>query len=533
MSEEVKIPEDIKQFVIDISEVNKYIMSLDVSERRRFTKDIKTVIAMLLVSMKQSGKQIPIDKLAHMIRLGFDREYALEYTRLVLQPVDTKPKTPVPEKKPERKETITKTILVTIPSRITIYDRGIMIVTKSGLEIWIPLAIVSPLIQKYGSALRLIKGLTALEIEKQLTTRGREQLYTLVARRIKPLVSEAKVEKIQELYQKYIPIELKLWLLGIVPNEKTIKITLPKLLFWYIVENEPIHCAIFEPPETGKTHLSLIASVVVNYYYTTEPPSKAFFVYDARQKTTESIVSMYDGIIIDEAEKTMEKYPQDWEEFISTCMTGMEQGKWVRSRGHGATIEKMFTVVLSGNILEREQVSLFETTELTDTRTMLMAMVRQLVKKVNPVGLASRLTYVTYRKQVDPITQYLTLQTAPTPVLRGLVYLIQNDIDKEAPKLKPLVAKLIKEKTGKTVSYESRVFRHVYKIFTVLKTLFRIDDSQLLYEATAQIVKIGDIDEEIVKEMIQKTKGETFEESKMQEVTESKEETVKESDLLT
>ncbi len=486
-----RVPQDVSSFLIDLTEVNQWLMQLDPEERRKITRELKTMLAILLVAQKKSGKQIDINRLAHWLRVGFDPEYANEEVRLSGN---------------------VKFSCITAPQRITIHESYVIVTTKSNLDIIIGTEIVSGLKQKYGSVLKALKGLIAIEFEKQTrqprVSQGKPRTI-FVARRVKPLSGETVDGDVTRLYQKYPPICLLLWLMGIEANPVTIRITLPKLLYWYIVENEPIHVAIFENPETGKSHLSLMASTVCGYYYTSEPPSRAFLIHDARQRTSESVVVMYNGIIIDESEKTMQKYPHDWEDFISSCMTGMEQGKWTRSRGYGVTIEKQFTVVIQGNTIEELQSKSIGDylesegeTSVEDTRQIFIQMLKQYVKRINPAGLASRLTYVTYRSDVPPITQYLLHRCAPTTMIRAIWRLVQNDIDKVCTQIKPLVKQYLEEITGKKFGYESRAFRHVYKVTTLLHVLFRVPVTKELVDIARKFVKMGDISVETVEELL-------------------------------
>ena len=156
-------------------------------------------------------------------------------------------------------------------------------------------------------------------------------------------------------------------------------------------------------------------------------------------------------------------------------------------------------------------------------------MVKQFVKKINPAGIASRLTYVTYRENVEPITPYLTLKFAPTPVIRGLVKLIQNDVDKVAPQLKPLVLKTMEEMYNRKFSYESRAFRHVYKVTSVLTVLFKVPQEKAtkreFIEKAIAMVKFGDLNRNDIEELLQMSQMEQPEEKQVeQQTTETKEE---------
>ena len=497
-----KVPPEIDQILIDVTDVNKFIMSLDPDERRKFTKELKAWLAMLIVAHRSKGKEPDIQKLSQWLKLGFDKSYAQEEILLGLSASQKN-----------------EAIMLTIPQNITILQNGIRIMTRSGIEVYISAELLQKLKQKYGSALQCIKGLIALKVQKKVIQKVPGQQRTIiVATDVKPLVSETVDERVATLYRKYKPIDLYMMLLGIEPNPRTIRIMLPKLLYWFIVENEPIHCAIFEPPETGKTHIAIVMSTVCKFYYTTEPPSRAFFIHDARQKTSESIVSMFNGIILDEAEKTMPKDAQGWEEFLSMCMTGMEQGKWTRSKGYGQTIEKMFTVVLQGNTLETEQrMSIAEAlgesdVSKPDPRQAFIQMVRQYAKRLNPSGIASRLTYVTWREDVEPITPHLLNRFAPTPILRGLWRLIQTDIDTVCTQIKPKVKQLLEKLTGKKFGYEQRAFRHVYKVTTMLHVLFRYEVNETLVDLAREMVKFGEIDMRHIEEIYYTGTGELAEE---------------------
>jgi len=504
-----KVPEEVEKLLVDVTDVNRFIMSLDPRERRRFTKELKSWLAMIIVAQKSSGKQPDIQKIAEMLRLGFDKSHANEEIML-LMPADGK---------------TVKTLLTCIQS-MTILQHGLLIVTRSGLEIIVPFEVLSGLREKYGRIYETFRGLVGLEIVKKKIQKTPTYSKTiLVTRKVKPLVSEVVNEEVKQLYHKYLPIDLYLYLLGIEPSVDSIYIMLPKLLPWFIVENEPIHCAVFEPPETGKTHTCIVMATVCNYYYTTEPPSKAFFIHDARKKTSESIVSMYEGIILDEAEKTMSKDAYDWEEFLAICMTGMEQGKWPRSKGEGITIEKMFTIVYQGNTLETGSTTSItdafesETETKTDTRRMFIDMVRRYIKNLNVAGIASRLTYVTWRTQCNTITNYLLNRFAPTPILRGLWRLIQDNIDKVCTEIKPQVRHLIKKITGKELGTESRVFRHIYKITTLLHVLFRYPVTEDLVDKAIQFVKYGELDVTAIEELYETSETEKLEEKQVESLT--------------
>lgn len=119
------------------------------------------------------------------------------------------------------------------------------------------------------------------------------------------------------------------------------------------VAQPTLHGVELTLPGTGKTTMANLLDISMRWLYYAEPPSPASFLGDAR--TGWSPLSGADGVWLDEYDAWPSmKQRDDFKEVIAALLTGMEQGRWQRSKGgvKAPRVDRAIPLYFTGNMDE-------------------------------------------------------------------------------------------------------------------------------------------------------------------------------------
>jgi len=236
--------------------------------------------------------------------------------------------------------------------------------------------------------------------------------------------------------------------------------------------NIPLHVTELSNRGTGKTTTFLIMRDFLGYYYTTEPPTLPFLVYDSKTKQ-QGIVATKNGIIFDEV--------QDWsgdrvKAILSVLDTGMENCTWNRSvSGSSETINRCIPIVFLGNEnyisidFYRAPSSLEQ--YIAEKSSMLEEVLLNKYPDIFPTkAFLDRFARIAVGNNFPSFTETITGKVLFPTILRKLIREIQKRIDRESP---------LKN------DYEGRTRRRVEDVGQVLKGLgVDLDKPELVYAWT-------------------------------------------------
>jgi len=223
---------------------------------------------------------------------------------------------------------------------------------------------------------------------------------------------------------------------------------------------------------TGKTTTFLIMRDFLGYYYTTEPPTLPFLVYDSKTKQ-QGIVATKNGVIFDEV--------QDWsgdrvKAILSVLDTGMENCTWNRSvSGSSETINRCLPIVFLGNenyiSIDFYQAPSSLEQYIAEKSSMLEEVLLSKYPDIFPTrAFLDRFARIAVGNNFPSYTETVTGKVLFPTILRKLIREIQKRIDRESPL---------------NNDYEGRTRRRVEDVGQVLKGLGAgLDKPELVFAWT-------------------------------------------------
>jgi predicted ATP-dependent Lon-type protease len=236
--------------------------------------------------------------------------------------------------------------------------------------------------------------------------------------------------------------------------------------------NIPLHVAELSNRGTGKTTTFLIMRDFLGYYYTTEPPTLPFLVYDSKTKQ-QGIVATKNGVIFDEV--------QDWsgdrvKAILSVLDTGMENCTWNRSvSGSSETINRCIPIVFLGNenyiSIDFYQAPSSLEQYIAEKSSMLEEVLLSKYPDIFPTrAFLDRFARIAVGNNFPSFTETVTGKVLFPTILRKLIRELQSRIDRESPL---------------NNDYEGRTRRRVEDVGQVLKGLGAgLDKPELVYAWT-------------------------------------------------
>jgi len=251
---------------------------------------------------------------------------------------------------------------------------------------------------------------------------------------VKEFIEEAGDQLLKALIEGY----------GYEYNEKTLRVMLPRILALFRVSTMPIYLFQVTPPNTGKTFYLLRNRTAFNWAYTSEVPSLAYLVWNARDNFP-GVVYYRDGIGFDGVDKwSLQPFriSKDYE----LLLTGMEQGVWGRGVASPMPeIKKPLNMVFMGNV---------DTAPMrrVPDRVIAMEMMRPLFK---PEVFFDRIHLVdTYYESVN-VQKYIRNTALPDAMIRGVIEVLSENANRQ---------------TGYS-SLTGRMARHSVALQKIFKTL--------------------------------------------------------------
>jgi len=236
--------------------------------------------------------------------------------------------------------------------------------------------------------------------------------------------------------------------------------------------NIPLHTVELSNRGTGKTTTFLVMRDFLGYYYTTEPPTLPFLIYDSRTKQ-QGVVSTKNGLIFDEV--------QDWsgdrvKSILSVLDTGMENCTWNRSvSGSSETINKCLPIIFLGNenhiSIDFYQAPTNLEQYIAEKSSMLEEVLLSKYPDIFPTrAFLDRFARIAVGNNFPSFTETVTGKVLFPTILRKLIRELQKRIDKESPL---------------SNDYQGRTKRRVEDVGQVLKGLgTNIDRPEMIYAWT-------------------------------------------------
>jgi len=247
---------------------------------------------------------------------------------------------------------------------------------------------------------------------------------------VEVLAGHVNTKAAEEILSELRPIDALLLGFGILPNDTTRRLFLPRFIPLFSYDGRPVHVLQFTQPDAGKTEYAVRLEAVFNFRHFTEFPSAAKLIADARTGSLGAVFTSK-GITIDEFDKVNK---QRFEAVYDVFLTGLEQGVWRR----GSQTVKMQSLEGNANIpfiffgnTTNEAVNTFEFAENTRHEVENIINVR-LDFNIRP--FLHRLAIVDVVNEYIPISRYLNTDengvvgVYPDSVIRGIVALIQRRI---------------------------------------------------------------------------------------------------------
>jgi len=309
----------------------------------------------------------------------------------------------------------------------------------------------------------------------------RDEIGILV-KSVKPVKPKIEVQ-IDEDFLKKVEAEVPLYIFLIsafgykIPSRDKFNVYRDYILGRFIhlfrpTSNIPLHTVELSNRGTGKTTLFLIMRDFLGYYYTTEPPTLPFLVYDSKTKQ-QGVVSTKNGLIFDEV--------QDWsgdrvKSILSVLDTGMENCTWNRSvAGSSEAINRCLPIVFLGNEnyisidFYRAPTNLQQYIE--EKSSMLEETLLSKYPDIFPTrAFLDRFARIAVGNNFPSFTETISGKVMFPTILRKLIREIQKRIDREPPL---------------SNDYEGRTRRRVEDVGQILKGLGAdLDKPELVYAWT-------------------------------------------------
>ncbi|CAD98944.1 protease [Captovirus AFV1] len=304
----------------------------------------------------------------------------------------------------------------------------------------------------------------------------------VLVKSVKPVKPKTDVD-IDEDFLKKVEAEVPLYIFLIasfgykIPDKTTYNVYRDYILGRFIhlfrpSSNIPLHIAELSNRGTGKTTTFLIMRDFLGYYYTTEPPTLPFLVYDSKTKQ-QGIVATKNGIIFDEV--------QDWsgdrvKAILSVLDTGMENCTWNRSvSGSSETINRCIPIVFLGNenyiSIDFYQAPSNLQQYIAEKSSMLEEVLLNKYPDIFPTkAFLDRFARIAVGNNFPSFTETITGKVLFPTILRKLIRELQKRIDRESPL---------------NNDYEGRTRRRVEDVGQVLKGLgVDLDKPELVYAWT-------------------------------------------------
>ena len=309
----------------------------------------------------------------------------------------------------------------------------------------------------------------------------RDELGVLV-KSVKPIKPKVDID-IGEDFLKKIEAEIPLYIFLMasfgykVPQKTEYSVYRDYILGRFIhlfrpTSNIPLHTVELSNRGTGKTTTFLIMRDTLGYYYTTEPPTLPFLVFDSKTKQ-QGVISTKNGLIFDEV--------QDWtgdrlKSILSVLDTGMENCTWNRSvSGSSETINRCLPIVFLGNenhiSIDFYQAPSSMEQYIAEKSAMLEEVLLSKYSDIFPTrAFLDRFARIAIGNNFPSYTETVTGKVLFPTILRKLIREIQKRIDREQPL---------------SNDYEGRTRRRVEDVGQVLKGLgTELDKPELVYAWT-------------------------------------------------
>lgn len=314
-----------------------------------------------------------------------------------------------------------------------------------------------------------------------LVTVEKDELGVMV-KSVKPIVPKTEIS-VDEDFLKKVEAEVPLYIFLVsafgyrVPEKDKFMVYRDYILSRFIhlfrpSSNIPLHVVELSNRGTGKTTTFLVMRDFLGYYYTTEPPTLPFLVYDSKTKQ-QGIVATKNGIIFDEV--------QDWsgdrvKMILSVLDTGMENCTWNRSvSGSSETINKCLPIVFLGNE-NHIDISFYSKPNnleqyIAEKSAMLEEMLLQKYPDIFPTrAFLDRFARIAVGNNFPSYTETVTGRVLFPSILRKLIRELQKRIDREQPLRN---------------DHEGRTRRRVEDVGQVLKGLGTgLDNPEVVYAWT-------------------------------------------------
>ena len=314
-----------------------------------------------------------------------------------------------------------------------------------------------------------------------IVTVEKDEIGVLV-KSVKPVKPKTDVD-IDEDFLKKVETEVPLYIFLIasfgykIPDKSKYNVYRDYILGRFIhlfrpSSNIPLHTVELSNRGTGKTTTFLIMRDFLGYYYTTEPPTLPFLVYDSKTKQ-QGIVATKNGVIFDEV--------QDWsgdrvKAILSVLDTGMENCTWNRSvSGSSETINRCLPIVFLGNenyiSIDFYQAPSSLEQYIAEKSSMLEEVLLSKYPDIFPTrAFLDRFARIAVGNNFPSYTETVTGKVLFPTILRKLIREIQKRIDRESPL---------------NNDYEGRTRRRVEDVGQVLKGLGAgLDKPELVFAWT-------------------------------------------------
>jgi len=304
----------------------------------------------------------------------------------------------------------------------------------------------------------------------------------ILVKSVKPVKPKTDIA-IDEDFLKKVEAEVPLYIFLIasfgykIPDKSEFNVYRDYILGRFIhlfrpASNIPLHTVELSNRGTGKTTTFLIMRDFLGYYYTTEPPTLPFLVYDSKTKQ-QGVVSTKNGLIFDEV--------QDWsgdrvKTILSVLDTGMENCVWNRSvSGSSEVINKCLPIVFLGNEnylpVDFYQAPSNLQQYIAEKSSMLEEVLLNKYPDIFPTrAFLDRFARIAVGNNFPSYTETVTGRVLFPTILRKLIRELQKRIDRESPM---------------NNDYEGRTRRRVEDVGQVLKGLETdLDKPELVYAWT-------------------------------------------------
>jgi hypothetical protein len=347
----------------------------------------------------------------------------------------------------------------------------ISLYAPSGLQMYVPAQLLKNLGTTIEQQIANLNDYVYATIEKHENT--------LVTTTLIPLRGTIQTDIAKEILDKsnYSPLEIILLGLGYRNTSNMKRLFIPRIVSWFKgFDGKPMHIAQFTLPETAKTHWSIRNETLFNWRYIPEPPTLARLILDARMGILGEVF-LRNGIVFDEFDKWTIDTP-DRRMTFDSILTGMEQGKWVRGVSalgiRPPEVSRLIPILFFGNLGDFQK--LYGTLPLCTRAWFTEIYSRRLTHDVS--ALADRIAIIDACFTKIPVMDNLTNKVLPDSVLRGIIEILQKQVQKvDVSKLK------------------GRLKRHSDNVYAILNTFMKCSPE----EADDIVVGTFDFDKHYVQ----------------------------------